>query len=123
MSSARKPGGDLAPVVGALQLRIDDLHEADRPTGKFGDQLLGMGIVVGDLGCPVGIVVLAQHRCFRVLGARAILLDPLASNTSAIRFYTRLGYRQIDRRVFAGVDDCWVMQLDRSDWERSSPQL
>lgn len=54
---------------------------------------------------------------------RPALIDPLASNTRAHRFYERLGFQCIDRRWF-GEDDCFVYRLNRSDWcqtESNSP--
>lgn len=112
--------------IGFMQI-IDPQLERTHYWGEVAAGLRALDIWISaaaDRGRGLGsrMMQLAHHRCFRLLGARAILVDPLASNTSAIRFYARLGYRQIDRRVFAGVDDCWVMQLERSDWERSSPQ-
>ena len=46
----------------------------------------------------------------------AILIDPLNSNTDAHRFYQRLGFRPIGRRLFDEDDDCLVHRLDRADW-------
>ena len=56
---------------------------------------------------------MAIERCFADPAVAAILIDPLAANTRAHRFYERLGFRRVDRRVFAGVDDCLVYRLDR----------
>jgi aminoglycoside 6'-N-acetyltransferase len=42
----------------------------------------------------------------------AIVIDPLASNVRAIRFYERLGFKPVERRRF-GEDDCLVMRLER----------
>lgn len=42
----------------------------------------------------------------------AVLIDPLASNTRAHRFYERLGFRLVGPRRF-GDDDCLVYRLDR----------
>jgi aminoglycoside 6'-N-acetyltransferase len=53
--------------------------------------------------------------CFAVPAVDAILIDPLASNTRAIRFYQRLGFRPVEERRF-GDDLCLVHRLDRSDW-------
>lgn len=111
--------------IGFMQI-IDPQQERTHFWGEVAEGLRAIDIWIGaasDRGRGLGtrMMQLAHHRCFRHFGARAILLDPLASNASAIRFYVRLGYRQIERRIFAGGDDCWVMQLDRSDWERSAP--
>ena len=45
----------------------------------------------------------------------AVLVDPLAANERAHRFYERLGFRRIERRLF-GADDCFVFRLARADW-------
>lgn len=44
----------------------------------------------------------------------AVLVDPLAANTRAHRFYERLGFRFVERRRF-GADDCFVYRLDRAE--------
>jgi aminoglycoside 6'-N-acetyltransferase len=53
-----------------------------------------------------------RSRCAAPLGraAAAVLIDPLASNTRAHRFYGRLGFRFVERRRF-GQDDCFVYRL------------
>ena len=56
----------------------------------------------------------AIARCFAAPGVTAILIDPLASNTAAHRFYERIGFRFFDRRQFGG-DDCFVYRLKRDD--------
>ena len=60
---------------------------------------------------------LALARCFAAPSVSAVLLDPLASNRDAHRFYERLGFRVVERKRF-GDDDCLVYRLDREDWER-----
>ena len=42
----------------------------------------------------------------------AIVIDPLASNTRAHKFYRRLGFAAEDRRMF-GDDDCLVHHSNR----------
>ena len=49
-----------------------------------------------------------------------MLIDPLASNTDAIGFYRRQGFRPVGPRRF-GQDDCLVLRLDRADWARPVP--
>jgi aminoglycoside 6'-N-acetyltransferase len=46
----------------------------------------------------------------------AIVIDPLASNTAAIRFYQRLGFVSEGRRMF-DEDDCLMHRLTRADWK------
>jgi aminoglycoside 6'-N-acetyltransferase len=58
---------------------------------------------------------LAIARCFSDSAVTAILIDPLASNTRAHRFYERLGFQFVEPRRF-GEDDCFVYCLNRADW-------
>jgi aminoglycoside 6'-N-acetyltransferase len=58
---------------------------------------------------------LAFKRCFADPLVTAVLIDPLASNTRAHRFYERLGFQFVEQRKF-GLDDCFVYQLNREDW-------
>lgn len=54
----------------------------------------------------------ALDRCFADPRVEAVLIDPLVTNTRAIRFYERLGFRYVETRWF-GDDECHVMRLDR----------
>jgi aminoglycoside 6'-N-acetyltransferase len=67
-------------------------------------------------GFGTQMMQLALERCFAVPAVDAVLLDPLASNVRAHRFYERLGFRAVERRTF-GSDDCIVYRLGREDWE------
>jgi aminoglycoside 6'-N-acetyltransferase len=58
---------------------------------------------------------LALARCFADPAVTAVLIDPLADNVRAIRFYRRLGFRFAGRRSF-GADVCDVHRLERADW-------
>ncbi len=49
-----------------------------------------------------------------------ILIDPMATNDRARRFYERLGFRFVENRRF-GDDDCAVYRLARGDWESQPP--
>jgi aminoglycoside 6'-N-acetyltransferase len=62
------------------------------------------------------MIELAIERCFADPAVTAILIDPLARNTRAHRFYQRLGFAPIGRRMFDD-DDCLVHRLSREDWE------
>ena len=70
-----------------------------------------------DLGHGHGMrmMQLALARCFADPRVHAVLIDPLADNVRAQRFYQRLGFRPIGRRRF-GSDDCLVHRLDRAEW-------
>ena len=109
--------------VGFVQI-IDPAREETHYWGDCEPHLRAIDIWLGeeaDLGKGYGseIMQLAIARCFSDPRVTAIVVDPLVSNTRAHRFYERLGFRIVDRRIFAGIDDCYVMRLDRSAEERT----
>lgn len=60
---------------------------------------------------------LALDRCFRVPDVTAVVIDPLASNLAARRFYERLGFEEVGPRRF-GEDDCVVYRMNRANWQQ-----
>lgn len=62
------------------------------------------------------IMRLAMARCFANPTVTAILVDPLTTNTSAHRFYERLGFRFVEQRRF-GDDDTFVYRLDKAGFQ------
>jgi GMP synthase-like glutamine amidotransferase/RimJ/RimL family protein N-acetyltransferase len=68
-------------------------------------------------GYGTRMMELALARCFADHSVKAIVIDPLGTNTRAIRFYERLGFEFVERRQF-GDDDCSVFQLTRSRYEQ-----
>jgi aminoglycoside 6'-N-acetyltransferase len=62
------------------------------------------------------MMTLAIERCFSEPSVRAILVDPLASNDRARRFYERVGFRFVENRSF-GDDNCAVYRLERENWQ------
>jgi len=68
-------------------------------------------------GYGTRMMELALARCFADPSVHAVIIDPLASNARAIRFYERLGFEFMTRRRF-GKDDCSVYQLTRSRYEQ-----
>ncbi len=70
-----------------------------------------------DLGKGYGtkIMQLALARCFFHPAVSAVLIDPLASNTRAHRFYERLGFQFVEGRRF-GEDECLVYRFDRAQY-------
>ncbi len=105
--------------VGFLQI-IDPAREESHYWGDVPANLRAIDIWIGeaaDLGRGYGSAMmhLALARCFADPAVTAVLIDPLASNTRAIRFYERLGFRLVGRRWF-GADDCAVHRLDRAAW-------
>ena len=75
----------------------------------------------GDLGRGYGTQMMhrALARCFAVPAVATIIIDPLARNTRAHRFYERLGFRFVGRRRF-GDDDCFVYRLERAEYQARS---
>jgi aminoglycoside 6'-N-acetyltransferase len=106
--------------VGIVQL-IDPAREETHYWGDCQPDLRALDIWLGepqDLGRGLGtqMMRLALDRCFAVPEVSAVLIDPLATNVDARRFYERLGFREVGPRRF-GEDDCVVYQLERAAWE------
>ena len=105
--------------VGFIQI-IDPAREDSHYWGEVPPNLRAIDIWIGEqayLGKGYGtrMMQLALERCFAPPEVTAVLIDPLASNVRAQRFYERLGFRFVERRRF-GLDDCCVYRLDRRDY-------
>jgi aminoglycoside 6'-N-acetyltransferase len=103
--------------IGFIQI-IDPALEDSHYWGEIEPNLRAIDIWIGsetDLGKGYGtqMMKLAIDRCFADPTVTAILIDPLASNTRAHRFYERLGFQFVEPRRF-GDDDCFVYRLNRS---------
>lgn len=88
--------------------------------GDVTENLRAIDIWIGketDLGQGYGtqMMQLALARCFSDPLVTAVLVDPLANNTRAHRFYERFGFQFVEQRWF-GDDDCFVYRLNRSNW-------
>lgn len=102
---------------------LDIIDPAREPSRYWGDVPAGHRAIDIWIGAPedrgrglgTAMMRLAIARCFAAPEVSAILIDPLASNVRAIRFYARLGFQAVERRWF-GADDCLVMRLARADW-------
>jgi aminoglycoside 6'-N-acetyltransferase len=110
-------------AIGFIQI-INPAREDSHYWGDIATNLRAIDIWIGeetDLGKGYGtkMMQLALARCFADLAVTAVLIDPLASNTRAHRFYERLGFQFVDRRQF-GDDDCLVYRLNRVDWQPES---
>ena len=106
--------------VGVMQI-IDPHLEPTRYWGDIEPGLRAIDIWIGPkdaLGRGIGtrMMTLALDACFADPGVRAIVIDPLNSNTDAHRFYQRLGFEPEGRRMFE-EDDCLVLRLTRARWE------
>ncbi len=75
-----------------------------------------------DLGKGYGteMMRLALEKCFAPPEVKAVIIDPLASNKDAHRFYKRLGFKFVEERSF-DEDDCFVFVLTREDWQNGTP--
>lgn len=105
--------------IGFIQI-IDPALEESQYWGNVTANLRAIDIWIGeehDLGKGYGtkMMQLALKRCFADLLVTAVIVDPLASNTRAHRFYERLGFQFVEQRKF-GLDDCFVYRLNRADW-------
>jgi aminoglycoside 6'-N-acetyltransferase len=108
--------------IGMIQI-IDPAQEETHYWGNIEENLRAIDIWIGEesdlgKGYGTGMMQLALERCFAVATVKAVLVDPLASNKRAHRFYERLGFRPLERRIF-GTDDCIVYRLERRNWSRS----
>lgn len=106
--------------IGFMQI-IDPAREDSHYWGDVPANLRAIDIWIGeeiDLGKGYGtqMMRLAIARCFANPAVTAILIDPLANNTRAHRFYERLGFQFLEHRRF-GDDDCLVYCLSRGDWQ------
>jgi aminoglycoside 6'-N-acetyltransferase len=106
--------------VGAM-LVIDPERERTHYWGDIEPNLRAIDIWIGaaeDRGRGHGTIMmeLAIDKCFSDSSVEAIVIDPLASNTRAHRFYERLGFVPEGRRHF-GDDDCLVHRLTRAAWQ------
>ena len=107
--------------IGFVQI-IDPAREESHYWGDCAPNLRAIDIWIGeesDLGRGFGtrMMELALARCFAAPEVTAVIIDPLASNTRARRFYERLGFTFVEDRRF-GDDDCAVYRLDRATWAR-----
>lgn len=112
--------------IGFVQI-IDPAREETHYWGDVSDNLRAIDIWIGeaeDTGKGYGsdMMRLALRRCFADPAVTAVLIDPLASNTAAHRFYKRLGFRFVERRQF-GEDDTFVFRLERAGFGLPSATL
>lgn len=103
--------------IGFVQI-IDPALEESHYWGDAPPNLRAIDIWIGEesyLGKGYGTQMMKQAlaRCFADPKVEAVIIDPLASNTRAVKFYVRLGFVPVERRQF-GEDDCLVMRLERN---------
>ena len=106
--------------IGVVQI-IDPANEHTHYWGDIEQHLRAIDIWIGDAadlghGHGTRMIRAALDRCFAPPEVTAVVIDPLASNTDAHRFYARLGFVPVGRRTF-GTDDCLVLRLEREVWD------
>ncbi|WP_281991353.1 GNAT family N-acetyltransferase [Aquimarina aggregata] len=106
-------------AIGFIQI-IDPKKEDSQYWGDVPDNQRAIDIWIGeqeDLGKGYGtqMMKLAIDYCFNNDNVNTILIDPLVSNTKAIRFYEKIGFHYVENRFF-GKSECVVYKLDRKHW-------
>jgi len=110
--------------IGVVQI-IDPALEETHYWGQVDANLRAIDIWIGeeeDLGRGYGtrMMQMALARCFQDPLVTSVLIDPLAGNTDARRFYERLGFKPLGLRKF-GEDLCMVYRFDREDLSSIAP--
>ena len=108
--------------IGVMQI-IDPELEPTHYWGGMPPNLRALDIWIGPadaLGKGYGEEMMRQAfaLCFVDPKVTAIVIDPLASNERAHKFYQRLGFVPVGRRLFHDEDDCLVHELTRETWQR-----
>jgi len=106
--------------IGFIQI-IDPAKEETHYWGDVEDNLRAIDIWIGKedftgKGYGTEMMKLAINRCFEDKSVKAILVDPLESNSRAHKFYEKLGFKFLRKERF-DKDDCFVYRLNREDWE------
>ncbi len=100
---------------------MDPARDETNYWGDVPENLRAIDIWIGeenDLGKGYGeeMMRLAFLKCFAPPEVSAILIDPLASNERAHKFYERIGFEFFDYRELDG-DLCKIYELTRQRWE------
>jgi aminoglycoside 6'-N-acetyltransferase len=107
-------------AIGVIQI-IDAAREETHYWGDVEGEVRAIDMWIGEEDClgrgyGTQMMCRALDRCFADSAVTAVLIDPLASNTSARRFYERCGFQPVGPRVF-GEDECFVYRMDRQAWQ------
>lgn len=107
--------------IGAMQV-IDPHTEPTHYWGEIEPNLRALDIWIGEpdalnKGFGTAMMTQAIDACFADPAVTGVVIDPLNSNTEAHRFYQRLGFQPVGRRLFNDEDDCLVHRLERADWQ------
>ena len=96
---------------------IDPHRETDHYWGDVAENLRAIDIWIGEveyLGQGHGSVMMATalEFCYSDPDVTGVLIDPLASNARARKFYEQMGFEFVEYRTF-GTDYCAVYQHTR----------
>ncbi|WP_298917305.1 GNAT family N-acetyltransferase [uncultured Algimonas sp.] len=112
-----------ARQIGMVQM-IDAAREESHYWGDVADSVWAIDIWIGEPDC-IGqghgreMMRQALDLCFARPGVGEVRVDPLASNTSAHRFYDAMGFTFTGPRQF-GPDHCHVYAITRYAWRKGN---
>ena len=106
--------------IGAMQI-MDPYLESTHYWGDVAPGLRAIDIWIGaaaDRGKGNGREMMRQaiELCFADPAVTGIIIDPLASNRRAHKFYQRMGFTIVGPRIFNDEDECLVHELTRAMW-------
>ena len=110
--------------IGYIQL-TDLARDASQYWGAHQTGLMAIDIEIGEpdaRGAGNGRIImgLALEFCFSDPSIRAVLIDPLITNTRAISFYQSLGFIFLENRWF-DQDHCAVHHMTRETYNKEHP--
>lgn len=105
--------------IGFVQI-IDPAKETSHYWGDIGPNKKAVDIWIGEAdvlgkGHGTEMMHLTLDRCFVDTQVEEVIIDPLTSNKSAIRFYQRIGFEMVERRLLGG-DLSDIHAIDRKKW-------
>ncbi len=108
-------------AIGFVQI-IDPQIEESHYWGEVGSGYRAIDIWIGmkknlNKGYGTEMMNLAIDHCFANPEVHSILIDPLASNKKAHRFYERLGFEFLEMRTFDS-DECYIYVLKKDNWQK-----
>ena len=109
--------------IGVIQI-IDPFKEETHYWGGVEHNKRAIDIWIGEeenlnKGYGSTMMRLATKRCFANPEVSGILIDPLKSNSSAHRFYERLGFEFLEQKKFADTE-CYIYELKRKPMQDNS---
>ncbi|MBL7838310.1 MAG: GNAT family N-acetyltransferase [Bacteroidetes bacterium] len=106
--------------IGFVQI-INPAQEETQYWGPMEEGYRAIDIWIGEPDClgkgyGTQMMLQALDRCFANHEVHTVLIDPLADNHDAIRFYEKLGFEFVEERQF-NDSFCKVYQFLRSQWQ------